>query len=95
MLFPLHLTDCEREGKVQKSTSKLCHEENSAIKGEGERRDDACKLNAVFDFKELELIWILAVVSSKLDFNCEAGTWLSRFMAGVTQNPVRAIVLFF
>lgn len=31
------LTDCEREGKVQKSPSKLCYEENSAVKGEGER----------------------------------------------------------
>lgn len=94
MSFPLHLTDCEREGKVQKSTSKLCHEENSAIKGEGERWDDACKLNAVSDFEEL--IWILAIVSSKLDFNCAAGRWFSGFVAGVrifrTQSD---IALFF
>lgn len=76
------LTDCEREGKVQKSPSKLCYEENSAVKGEGERWDDACKLNAVFDLEELELIWILAEVSSKLDFNYAVKKRLSRFTAG-------------
>lgn len=95
----MHLTDCEREGKVQKSTSKLCHEENSAIKGEGERWDDACKssLNAVFDFKELELIWIgRGQQWAQLWAYCAAGKWFSRFIAGIRTLRIQsAIALLF
>lgn len=73
-------TDCEREGKVQKSPSKLCYEENSAVKGEGEIWDDTCKLSTVFDFEELELLWVLAVVRWKLNFKYAAKKWILRFI---------------